>query len=497
MQNAAAAALPSAVIAILLVFLHKENEEFRDHVSIEKMKASQLWAALIATLSLLISFRTNKAYARFWDGTTLLHQMWGEWFDAVSCLVAFSTMARKNKPEEVQEFRHTLIRLMSLCHGSAMEEIAQATDGPEGYPAVDIGGLDQRTLRYLRDCKFDQRLNFNRVEVLIHMIQTLIVNNHESGVLKIPPPILSRVFQTISRGQVNLANCKKITHTLFPFPYAQLIAALLVTVAAMTPFAMAAICEEAHWAFMFTIVPVFGLFALNYVARELEMPFGTDHNDLPLPEFQDHMNNSLLMLIREETDLVPKIDKSSITMDWDRIKEKISTARPKDFIKAEEEILIENKASFTMEKAPPPPAPAPAPAPAPPPAAAAPPIMETKMTALEQALEKSMAEFSDRFNDLKESTGSLASQLGQNNEVMVQFSRDVRDLLTKSQMAQMSAMSALTAQPSQMQRPIATLPTGTGNGNGNGMGMQMYSPMTPQRASSLVPCCDVYVPPNR
>ena len=52
-----------------------------------------------------------------------------------------------------------------------------------------------------------------------HLIFTLF-----DGVLAIPPPILSRVYQTLSRGFVNLLNAKKIADTRFPFPYAQTIA---------------------------------------------------------------------------------------------------------------------------------------------------------------------------------------------------------------------------------------------------------------------------------
>merc|ERR1719272_339048 len=118
------------------------------------------------------------------------------------------------------------------------------------------------------------------------MIQCLIIENQDHGVLKVPPPILSRVFQTLSRGQVHLANCKKITSTLYPFPYAQLTGWLLAGFSALTPFVMASILDHKHWAFLYTCVPVFGLSALNLVARELEMPFGTDANDLPLELFQ-------------------------------------------------------------------------------------------------------------------------------------------------------------------------------------------------------------------
>merc|ERR1719326_1517830 len=100
------------------------------------------------------------------------------------------------------------------------------------------------------------------------MIQTLIVNAQDVGIIKIPPPILSRVFQTLSRGQVNLANCKKITSTLFPFPYAQMIGFLLIIFSVLTPVMMSGILEgRKAWGFFFSLVPIFGLYALNFIAK--------------------------------------------------------------------------------------------------------------------------------------------------------------------------------------------------------------------------------------
>eukprot|EP00930_Biecheleria_cincta_P046223 TRINITY_DN31880_c0_g1_i1.p1 TRINITY_DN31880_c0_g1~~TRINITY_DN31880_c0_g1_i1.p1 ORF type:complete len:512 (-),score=78.84 TRINITY_DN31880_c0_g1_i1:37-1572(-) len=302
--NALLSSLPSAVIAAVLLYCKQNFSEF-EHFGFESLQSSQLWAAFSTSLLFIVSFRTDKAYRRFWEGTTLLHQMWGEWFDAASCLIAFSTLARGTKAAEVADFRGTLVRLFSLLHGSALEEIALTGHEDLGYPSLDVGGLDQATLRYLWDCKIEPELNFNRVEVIIHMVQNLVVNAQDTGVLKIAPPILSRVFQTISRGQVNLANCKKITSTLFPFPYAQLIALMLFVFSIGTPAIMASICTSILWGVVFTTVPVFCLYALNLIARELELPFGQDANDLPLLRFQEHMNNSLVMLSHDNVDHVP------------------------------------------------------------------------------------------------------------------------------------------------------------------------------------------------
>jgi len=242
--------------------------------------------------------------------------MRGEWFDSVSCCVTFSRSALEAKPDDVWVFRHTIVRLMSLCHGSALQEIADADFGH--IPTVDVFGLDAVTLQYIRDCK--QIYCFNRVEVILHLIQTLITRSQaaEVGVLQIPPPILSRVYQTLSRGFVNHLNAKKIVDTRFPFPYAQIIGMLLIINSVLTPMMMAQLVPQPVWAAVFSFVPVFGAFSLNFIATELENPFGTDANDLPLVKFQREMNNSLLMLLHGKSDLVAGLNRGCIT-DFDQL----------------------------------------------------------------------------------------------------------------------------------------------------------------------------------
>merc|ERR1712113_232147 len=133
---------------------------------------------------------------------------------------------------------------MSLCHASALAEIADSES--DTLECIDLFGIDPDTLRHLQECK--THLGFNRVEVLLHLTQTLITSAHTSGLLAIPPPILSRVYQTLSRGFVNLLNAKKITDTRFPFPYAQLSALMLIVVVFFTPVAMSAMLPQKIWA---------------------------------------------------------------------------------------------------------------------------------------------------------------------------------------------------------------------------------------------------------
>jgi len=306
----------SAIIALLLLLIEDWSPGFRQDYGFMDITNSQLWSASIGVLGILLAFRTNRAMARFWEGTGLLHQMRGEWFDSVSCCVTFSRAAVPTRRSDVMAFRHTIVRLMSLCHGSALHEIAGAT--AEDCETIDSFGLDNATLAHLKECQ--EVYHFNRVEVLLHLIQSLITANLDDGILKIPPPILSRVYQTLSRGFVNLLNAKKIADTRFPFPYVQLIALLLFVHVLLTPMMISSVVQSKVFAPLFTLVPLFGMFALNFIGVELENPFGDDDNDLPLDHFQAEMNKCLLMLLQENADLIPGVSPSRCIAEFDALK---------------------------------------------------------------------------------------------------------------------------------------------------------------------------------
>lgn len=294
-------ALPAAIVAIYLQLQEDWTPGFRKESGLDDILEGLLWNSMSVAVAILLGFRTAQAFGRFWEGTSLLHKMQGEWFDVATLLTTFSRDSKINKkmPDElVDEFRWTLVRLMSLMHGSALDELS--TDDSVHYEVLDIHGIDVQTLAFLRDCK--EQFSFNRVEALQHMMQVLITHNHHNGVLSIPPPILGRTFQSLSRGLVNLLNAKKIKDTMFPFPYAQSILVLLLVHSLFVPILITQVVSNKVFAALLTLIPVFGIFSINFVAGELEMPFGQDDNDLPLQKFQKEFNNSLLMLVHDLAD---------------------------------------------------------------------------------------------------------------------------------------------------------------------------------------------------
>eukprot|EP00405_Crypthecodinium_cohnii_P009621 CAMPEP_0206429532 /NCGR_PEP_ID=MMETSP0324_2-20121206/6293_1 /ASSEMBLY_ACC=CAM_ASM_000836 /TAXON_ID=2866 /ORGANISM="Crypthecodinium cohnii, Strain Seligo" /LENGTH=571 /DNA_ID=CAMNT_0053895223 /DNA_START=33 /DNA_END=1745 /DNA_ORIENTATION=+ len=313
-------ALPSSAFSVGLILLDREYN-FREDLGMTSQDNSVLWSAVTAVLLVLVGFRSRQGLARFWEGTGLLHQMKGEWFDTVSNCVTFTIASGKKDPAikvQVDKFRHTIVRLMSLCHGSALEEISGMHGSLE---TIDVMGLNTATLKHVKDCV--ENHHFNKVEVLLHLVQSLITDAHEAGVIQIPPPILSRVYQTISRGYVNLLNTKKITDTKFPFPYVQLITFLLILHTIMAPVAICSIIDHLLWAPIFCFIPVFGSHALNFIAMELEDPFGEDDNDLPLAHFQAEMNNCLLMLLHPNTDIIANVCDTCV-VDFEELKKNVT-----------------------------------------------------------------------------------------------------------------------------------------------------------------------------
>ncbi|CAE8616260.1 unnamed protein product [Polarella glacialis] len=292
-------AIPSALLSFLFLMLDTWNPGSLKGMGLDALTASQCWSGSSAILVFLLGFRARQGLARFWEGTGLLHQMRGEWFDTVSNCVTFTISAKQSKPEQVMNFRHALVRLMSLAHARALEEIS---GNSVELHVIDIMGLDVATLTHIKDCTEIHK--FNKVEVCVHMVQSLIIVARDEGILKVPPPILSRVFQTISRGFVNLLNTKKITDTKFPYPFAQTITFFLLVHSLLTPLVLAAVIPNNWMCTIVTFVTVTGLFALDFISVELENPFGTDANDLPLTHFQEEMNSCLLMLLHPKADLI-------------------------------------------------------------------------------------------------------------------------------------------------------------------------------------------------
>mmetsp|Transcript_85187 Transcript_85187/g.246297 ORF Transcript_85187/g.246297 Transcript_85187/m.246297 type:complete len:620 (-) Transcript_85187:255-2114(-) len=290
--RAALFALPSAALSVLMHY----RLGTLSSVPANAGNVNAVWSSVTFVLGVLLVFRTNQAYARYWEGATLLMQVRGEWLNASSSLVAFCSVVPE-MTAEVAKFQHQLVRLMSLLYCGALQQVSFVKD--DSMEVIDMAGLDESSLFFLVESE-------ERCDVILQWIRRLIVLNMSSGVIPVPPPILTRVFQELSRGLVAAKDVQKIAEFPFPFPYTQLILVMLVTQTLLTPIMAAAAGEDPIWSSLVVFTSVLVQWSMNYTAAELEQPFGEDYNDLPICDMMKEMNLRLQALLDERVRTPPE-----------------------------------------------------------------------------------------------------------------------------------------------------------------------------------------------
>lgn len=281
-------------------------------------------------VTLLVIMRTHLAYARYWEGISQASTMQSKWTDAVTQILAFDDLSKPPAADTGEMFRHRLLHLVSLMGAVSIIELQG-----EDEDALDE---EQCDFRESLDClvEFDMShseklrynpINFKKLTQLVpqekehfidhdfdcyrfavlpiigqleettrHGLRTsehkvlyimcrvvrLISMRIDEGGMRAPPPVVSRVYQELSNGLLGFAHAKKISDIPFPFPYTQIVQYLQLIFVVTCPFAVLSFVPDVCPAMLFTFLVVLCFVSLNEVAAELEEPFGSDPNDLPL-----------------------------------------------------------------------------------------------------------------------------------------------------------------------------------------------------------------------
>lgn len=274
--------------------------------------ASTAYSSFTFLIGLLVVFRTSQSYARYWDGCDAAYLMMSDFFDAASAVFAFCKSSSADQ-ERIQEFQHVIIRMFSLLHAFILADLESIGDvgGTEralNYELIDIDGIDEDSL-------LDIKASTHKVDLAMQWIQSLLVDGMQAGILNVPPPILTRVFQEMNAGISQFHKALKIAESPFPFPYTAACEMCLIIHWVISPFVAGTWTEYIWSAAMLTFMQVFILWSLHAIATELENPFEQDMNDLDMFAMQRDLNNRLLMLMEHGATELPKLS-SQACMDF-------------------------------------------------------------------------------------------------------------------------------------------------------------------------------------
>ena len=210
-------------------------------------------------LGLLLVFRTNASYDRYWEGRKLLGAMVNRTRDFTRQVVGWVDVTATSDQAE-------LGRLTKLLYATIRQALRKETDlealgdritadekrllaGVSSRPTVVAAWITQRTAQLCADGHIDP---FRVPSMDANMTALLDA----------------------------LGGCERIVKTPIPFAYAQHIKSFLLLFCFTTPFAM--VDSMGLLAPIAAMVVGFALFGIEEIGVEIEDPFGYDPNDLPL-----------------------------------------------------------------------------------------------------------------------------------------------------------------------------------------------------------------------
>jgi len=208
-------------------------------------------------ISLLLVFRTNTAYDRWWEG----RKQWGALVNNTRNLsIKLSNIVPENQHE-----RRQLFRVLITNYVFAMKEHLRNGVLPfelENHPDFD---LDKTMERDHVPNAIAQQLY---AQILLLKKDGLITDEQQI--------VLDNEFRSLTDI---IGACERIKKTPIPYSYSAFIKKFIFLYVMSLPFG---VVRDFGYSTVFVVVFIFYILAsLELIAEEIEDPFGTDANDLP------------------------------------------------------------------------------------------------------------------------------------------------------------------------------------------------------------------------
>lgn len=267
------AILPRTIICSLFALLVSILYHYQLDVSLPTLST----VVPSVVLGLLLVFRTNTAYERFWEGRIL----WGSLVNTVRNLsrtiwVSVEENQREDRNQKVATLRllvafavATKLHLRSESPNQELQklmpnkwyEVLQTMQNPPLEIAFWIGDYLQQ--QYERQC----------------------INSYQ----------LINMFKLLDTMVDVLGGCERILKTPIPLAYSIHLKQLLLLYCLTLPFQ---VVSELEWATVLIVGLIsFAVFGIEEIGIEIENPFGYDLNDLPLDSICETMETNIENLI--------------------------------------------------------------------------------------------------------------------------------------------------------------------------------------------------------
>jgi len=224
-------------------------------------------------ISLLLVFRTNTAYERWWEG----RKLWGELVNNSRNL-----MLKINAflPDKKKELKNNF-RILISNYAFALKNHLRG-----GYKEEE---LEEHPNLHINDLKQVNHIP-NKIALQLYIESDSLVKQHLISEEKLI------VLNEELRSFTNIAGaCERIKNTPIPYSYSSFIKRIIFLYIITLPFG---IIHDLKWATIPIVLFIFYAFgSLELLAEEIEDPFGTERNDLPTDELANTIKKNLREIV--------------------------------------------------------------------------------------------------------------------------------------------------------------------------------------------------------
>lgn len=217
-------------------------------------------------ISLMLVFRTNTAYDRWWEG----RKLWGGF---VNHSRSFSMKAASFlSKEDAPRVRALLTNYFFACKDHLRKEMST-----EGWIEIPGKSLD----RYRNASHIPNAL----LNDLVHELQEL---KRAGKISEVEMLMLNDELRSFAE---NMGACERIHATPIPYSYSMFIKKIVFFYTMSIPFGIAT--SYGYWTILIVGFIFYAFASLELLAEEIEDPFGHDDNDLPTDEIAEKIKKQL------------------------------------------------------------------------------------------------------------------------------------------------------------------------------------------------------------
>jgi ion channel-forming bestrophin family protein len=208
-------------------------------------------------LGLLLVFRTNTSYDRWWEG----RRLWGQLVNISRGLAHQLDALLPAGAAEREQYAGLLASFPSTLAGHL--RIPRGTPGPHG-PNEAIRRLSRAIHRDVAEGRLPR-------ECIVSLTPVLLAYDDITGA------------------------CERIRNTPIPFSYSSYVKQFVLLYALILPFGL--VREFGYGSVIASMFTFFATMGLELLATEIEEPFGTDRNDLPLDDLAERIASDVRTLL--------------------------------------------------------------------------------------------------------------------------------------------------------------------------------------------------------